>query len=1064
MALLVKLTNSESSSFDSNQYRCQIDEDVIIPANSTIALQSAHISTGILANYQIGSEDTVGGKQGTKLGDLLLTADQQTAPDRTREILLTSGSYSISGLTTNITNAFNNSLMYTSASSALSTSTNTLVNPTAFDFGTSILCDTNVESLVEIKFNSMPQKETPDFAYANKQDGIDIDANGNITYIQPGGFASLILDPTKADQTNFTVIANQDPSPDFNINDTITLANSQNSAVPYLETQIKDIQPSGENVDSAVVIDPAFANQAGGKITTGVIASLNDIKFKVGDHITADDGAGVLGTPSANTLQADVSAINLKFKNANHLIEDVSPVLGYDILKAGNVVSVAPGATQTQYTLTISAPFADAVDKHLIPNAFFHVNNSQGVAEAIVKILQIGADPATVDNTLISCEVEFINTTPNTADWAEIKTLEYLYSNAKTGADVADLLFDTPDNLMVFNEALQPILSAPLKNKFISVDDEYILEFVEASLVAVDIHGILQTEFKAYKHILGLYTASGVDITKLQTVPTDLVITQADVVLGSLGIVDGDDIVITDFSQAILNQVALAGAPAQSGAKVIIPIDYNTLSLTDLYNFRAGTIGKLIASNAIYIVKDSTDKNAEITMKNITDPTKIPVITRAWPGVFIVASYEITLYKKPGRPTVATQLVNYDLMVKGDRIPTAENALVVEDTKIAPGCGRFCFLLNTAEPCQFGIIPETNNFKSQTPGDNDLSVKVVGSGANAYYQVWRGNQQITKYSGLVAEAGDRVIFQYGVSPADTDYEYNEAVGPTSNRGTIVNNITTWTDQATGQIYEEDRGKILISVLRQGEKNSYFYLGCAKYDIQTNTANQALIGRVIPWTPRTAPYAEPMYFNNGGRLHLFVAPNKASVRMLELTPDASIVITNGVKTYHDFSVILYNPDMHETNNPELSEMANKYTSGLTAFDFKFTDINIQRQLGYRTSENKIVAISGKWQANVKYTASYLPDSLVIIADSLPLPIQSFDCYRTNGSRRSIIAVANNFNAESGEYLIEPNNLYRIKLNNPEFNLRHMSISFETIFGEPIQLKTARACVVLLFESS
>lgn len=1065
MALLVKLTNVESGSFDSNQYRCQIDEDVIIPANSTIALQSAHISTGILANYQIGSEDTVGIKQGTKLGNLLLTADSTTAPDRTREILVSPGSYSISELMINLSGAFNNSLMYASASSAQSTTTNTLINPPEFDFGTSILCDTNIDSLVEIKFNSMPQKETADFAYANKQDGINIDPNGDITYTQPAGYASLILDQTQADQTNFTVVSTDDPSPDFNNFDTVTLANTGDTSIPYLETQIKDIQPIGENVDSAVVIDPTFANQAGGKITTGVIASLNDIKFKVGDHITCDDGAGVLGTPSANTLQADVSAIDFKFKNTNHLIEDVSPVLGYDISRVGDILLVAPGATPTQYTLTIDNPFADAVADHLIANAFFHVTNSQGVAEAIIKILQVGADPATADNTLISCEVDFINVSPNTADWKGILSLEVLYSNAKAGAVVGDLLFDTPDNLMVFNEAFQPIFSAPLKSKDVSAGDEYVLEFEEASLVVVDANGVLLTEFASYKHILGIYTAQGFDKTKIQTIPTDMVITQADIVLGSIGIANGDNIVIADFSSAIVYRQALAGTPVAEGNKVKIPIDYNSVNLTNLYAYRASTIKAVAQNNNIYIVKDSTDKNAEITLINITDATKIPLITRAWPGTFITASYQITLFKKSGRPSARIPTLDkYNIMVKGDRIPTAESALVVEDTKLAPGCGRFVFLLNTAEPCQFGIIPETSNFKSQTPGENDLMVKVVKSGAVASYEVWRGANEITKYSGLIAQAGDRVIFQYGVSPATTDFEYNNAVGPSTNRGDIVRDILINTNQATGEIFEEDRGKILISVLRTGEKNSYFYLGCAKFDILTNTANQAQIGRAVPWTPRANPYAPPMYFNNSAKLHLFVAPNQANVRMLELTPDASIVITNGVKKYHNYDVLLYDPDMHETNNPELSELANKYTSGLTAFDFKFTNLNLQRQLGYRSSENKIVAVSGKWVAIIKYISAYLPDSFVILADSLPLPIQSFDCYRTNGSRRSIIAVANNVLNEGGEIIIEPNNLYRIKLNNPEFNLRHMSISFETIFGEAIQLKTARACVVLLFESS
>lgn len=1065
MALLVKLTNKESGSLDTNQYRCQIDEDVIIPANSTIALQSAHITTGILANYQIGNQDTVGGQQGTKLGNLLLTADAETAPDRTREILLSSGSFSINEFMTNITNAFNNSLMYLSASSAQSTTTNTLINPTEFDFGTSILCDTNTDGLVEIKFNSMPQKETPDFAYANKQDGINIDPNGDITYTQPGGFASINIDPSQADQTNFTIISPNDPSPDFNNFDTITLINTNNTVIPYLESQIKDIQPVNQNVDSAVVIDPAFANQAGGKITTGVIDNLDDINFKVGDHITADDGAGVLGTPSANTLQADVSAINgLKLKNTNHLIQDVSPVIGYDISRVGDILLVAPGATPTQYTLTIDNPFADAAAEHLIVNAFFHITNDQGNTEAIIKILQVGADPATADHTLISCEVQFINVSPNTADWKGILSLEVLFSNAKAGAAAGDLLYAAAENLMVFNEALEPIFSAPLKAKSVNTADEYVLEFVESSLVAVDVNNVLLTEFAAYKHILGIYTAAGFDRTKIHTVPTDRVITQSDVVLGSIGIANGDTIFISDFDGLKVKQQCLAGTPAAAGAKVIIPIDYNAPDLTSEYKLRAQTIAALTEFADIYIVKDSIDKNAEITLINITDATKIPLITRAWPGTFITASYQITLFKKSGRPGAnPPQLSDYNLMVKGDRIPTAESALVVEDTKIAPGCGRFVFLVNTAERCQFGIIPETGNFKSQKPGDNDLMVKIVKSGATASYEVWRGNQEITKYSGLIAQAGDRVIFQYGVSPAAVDFEYNDSVGPNTNRDDIVNDILISGEQATGTIFEEDRGKILISVLRQGVKNSYFYLGCAKFDIQTNTANQSQIGRAIPWTPRSNPYAPPMYFTPGAKLHLFVAPNQANIRMLELTPDASIVVTNGVKKYHNYDVLLYDPDIHETNNPELSELANKYTSGLTAFDFKFTDLFIQRQLGYRSSENKIVATSGKWVANIRYILAYLPDSVVIVADSLPLPIQSFDCYRTNGSRRSIIAVANNLGNEAGDIIVEPNNLYRIKLNNPEFNLRHMSISFETIFGEPIQLKTARACVVLLFET-
>jgi hypothetical protein len=113
---------------------------------------------------------------------------------------------------------------------------------------------------------------------------------------------------------------------------------------------------------------------------------------------------------------------------------------------------------------------------------------------------------------------------------------------------------------------------------------------------------------------------------------------------------------------------------------------------------------------------------------------------------------------------------------------------------------------------------------------------------------------------------------------------------------------------------------------------------------------------------------------------------------------------------------------------------------------------------------ITGLSGKFSADISYMSAYLPENLTILLDTLS-NVQTYDLGKTSGRRRSIIGVVVNSQDRVGEVIIEPANLYRIKLGNKEpLNLRRFVVSFEDFYGAEVILQSARAVINLLFEET
>ena len=641
-----------------------------------------------------------------------------------------------------------------------------------------------------------------------------------------------------------------------------------------------------------------------------------------------------------------------------------------------------------------------------------------------------------------------------------VETAEYIYS---TGGKVSATAikgqlgwFDKDYNLIA-------ILYLNVDPTIPLGEDYYEFEIQLGQYECVDPNsGAILNGLPAFLQFTKLTWASaGFDINDVSVTSVDHIITNSATPLLNFGLVNQDNAVV--FEQGLVNQSAIKvnDDPYDFNGYVVIPFEF-TNNTWDKY---VALFKKLIpAANAWYVVKNNVNQNLKFTLNALSGVALSPVLTRLWIGHDIVNTYAITLNVPNNTKIVTSQC---DLLCKGANTVGQDSALCIEDSRLTPSCGRLAFKIIKLGICEFGVMPESNIFSSLSKTSADIRIKLqltTGNTGNIVYTLWRGGAQISCKE-LYAKVGDTVILQYGVTPSITDYEYNNNVNSSTTAGTLYNNINAWTALSTGSHYDEDRNKILISVIRNNKTDTYIHLGCIKPDPDPADADDLKAGKCIPWTPRENPFVAPQYWDNSRNYRMYVCPNAASIRPLELSPSPLIVTDSvtGTINHFDGTNHIYNPDLHGSSNLELLDLPpNKFGAFNNQFIFTFTSPTFQKILGYKTTSKAISGLSGNWIADISYLKAYLPEGICILLENLS-GIDTFDCGQFNGSRRNIIATCIDTQDKLGEISVEPANLYRINIgNNTPINLRKFALAFEDLFGNKLILQNAKVCVSLLFE--
>jgi hypothetical protein len=1071
MSQLVKLTSEiDGRNVNSNSFVCRSDDDIIIPPNSTVSLLNGHISSGILASYKFDGTDRIGEEVGDAFASLYLTKDKT---DRERQLIIQNGNYTIGPLCDEITRSMNKSLVYNSTSTS-ATAGSVLNVPTASDFGLETKCVVNADKQVQISYNSNPQKYTADFDFTNKTSGVNIDAQGNITYGSPSGYAQVALDPTLGNSVAKQVFTLTDPTTAFSAFDTVVLTNGNASVIKT--AIINALTQTGQNIDSAITLDDTLAD-VGNQIiwTDTAYTDVTQIPLHLADLVTTDDGTGVPGTPAANVNHAKVVSVELEAVNTNYEVSKIETLKGFNTFFDFDLLQ-APIVNGNQMILVIDSEFADAATNHFLVNAVYHLsdvgNNIVALAQATAITENKGTNPSTIQ--MEATWQHFNGKSFAPADIVKISSFEVYDTNdaqpilTPIAAGQRVQLFDV-NNVSQYEFIVDTIVLNTTT---------YTIEAQPGSLICISADQTTKLEgMAAMEAILLKVTDPTFVLATAQTTCSDRFISTG--VLDPTTIPAGEfalaaPVVLADDGGLFNHQLEMYAVPYLftdvAGAQrsvfyaldgTVPPGDIDALKLRTLITQQA-----LVASR-IRIYNLDANKYGKITLMNSDNAAGLATATRIWVGTDVEDLYRVDLnYSNQGG---VLDLTNITLMIKGSLVRPANGAYAVEDTRLSHSCGRAAFLINSLGVCNFGVMPETLDFNGQQIGQNDLRVAIENNaGGYLAYALYRGTTAIPLKRAIEAFAGDTVVLQWGVTSNVGDFEYIDGGAITSNSNPAAAAAAATVAgggviDATGAIDEADRGKILISVIRTGLKNNYIYLGCPIRAPNTG-ADQSRASQTIPWTPRTNPYLPPQYWNNTNDLHIYVCPNQASVRVLELTPSPSIVTIDGVVQDHDGSSAINDPSIHSITHPDLVDVPSKFTSFQNTFNFVFNDRDIQKRLGFKAPSYVLSGLSGKFTADISYMSAYLPENLTILLDTLS-NVQTYDLGKTSGRRRSIIGVVVNSQDRVGEVIIEPANLYRIKLGNKEpLNLRRFVVSFEDFYGQEVILQSARAVINLLFEET
>jgi hypothetical protein len=1071
MSKLIKLTTTLDRNRDTNGYIAISDNDIILQPNARVSLLNAHLSSGILADYDITGTDTLGQ---VAQGEIVANIQLADSGDRERDIIIPNGSYSLNPLLTQFQNSMNQAFVYNSTTQYSTTTSQALNIPTTLDFGIACQSTLDVDNKVKIAFNSTQPKYTADLKYTNKNNGVNISATGDVSFTGATGAFQVTLDPAKA--TRDVVYTNEEIGAGIGVFDVVTLVNSVSG--DSVQTTVTAIALDSTNVNNSINLDTTKTDAVAGVVVSAA-AFTQTIPFQVGQDITIDDGTGVVGTPSANTAYGKIAAVELQLTNANYEIAEIATEKIQDIAPTHAIISIAPVAgLNNTYKLDINSDYALAAARHLADDALFYILDATNAKYAVCQVTAVAEhiNPGALSTTDITVVVEPLDANPlEEAKMHFIQTAEFIYS---TGGKTSATDTAIQGQLGWFDKDYNLIAILYIDGNPVVQNDYYVFEIELGKYECVDPQsGALLNGLPAFLQFTKLtWGSAGFDINDVSVTSVDHLITSNPTALATFALADNDNAVV--FEQGLVNQspIKVNFAPeafiAPGGDEfVVIPFEF----INNTWTAYADLFKKLLpATNEFYIVKDNVNQNLKFTLNTLTGVALSPVLTRFWIGTNVVNTFAVTLNIAPAS-RIRTNL--FDLLCKGTNSVGQENALCIEDSRLIPSCGRLAFKIITLGVCEFGVMPEASNFNSLSRAAADIRIKIektsAAGSAQLVYALYRAGVPIPLKKELFAFVGDTVIIQYGVTPSNTDYEYNNNVNSATNpSGIRTNNINTIAGVSLATNYDEDRNKILISVIRNGKSDTYIHFGCALNNPNTTKppANQPpnlelIIASCIPWTPRDNPYLPPQYWNNSRNYRMYVCPNLATIRPLELTP-SPLLVTNSVTgtiNHFDGTNHIYNPELHGSSNLELLDLdPNKFGAFNNQFIFTFTSATFQKILGYKTTAKAISGLSGNWVADISYLKAYLPEGICILLENLS-GIDTFDCGQFNGSRRNIIATCIDTQDKLGEISVEPSNLYRINIGNTSpINLRKFALAFEDLFGNKLILQNAKVCVSLLFE--
>jgi hypothetical protein len=1058
------MTSSAGLQTGSNSFTVRSDDDIIIAPNSSVALLNGFISSGIVADYKIDNTQTVGlppaQVNGDKLGDLFLVANTTTTPDRARPVILSSGEYGVTPMLNEMTDAFNRSLIYRSLPTTLDPTSQSFTTPPELDFGLEVGCSLNANNQITIKYNSAAQKTTADLDYTNKNNGVNVAVNGDISYTTPGGSSIVSLDTTLASDANHEIFTTDVTTGKFAVLDNVNLSSADGQNV-FSQVQINNITAAGSNADTALVIDPTVADDTNNFVystQSDFLVLPTNLPFSAGQLITMDDGAGVAGTPSANTIYAKVDVLPTLFTfNPKVQITESHAINGF-VLKTPITITTADEITpDIEYKLTLDVPFADVDLFHIVEDAIFYITDSLDDIIAVAKITAVTGVLGQPDITKIDVDTQPFDTQNiSTADMIQLNTIEQYVSLPAQSQDfvpeAGDIVGIFEDDILLYTFEIDGIVQA-------TAADDILITATPGSLVTLSAdETTLIIGMDGMETILNtLFGLNPSDLARVQLICMSKILS-IDPVDKTADFKDADVVVFGDSANPssipLSADSTLFSLNGDNYTLFQLAIDPTPL---DEYKIKQELIAQCRNSPNMY--KTSNGKRVRIHLSNFNpNNNDLNLMTRIWAGTDIQTTSRISLIYPAQGPGFS--LANFSLMLKGSLKP-ANVSYVVEDTRLNHACGRVSFLVSNAAICEFGCMPETANFTGQSVSSNDVKVAITfPTGVNRLcYEFYRGQRKVDIKVPLQAQNGDRVTIEWGVSSPATGREYISTINGGTNPGVLTVNDTQAV--AAGNLDASDSRKILISILRNNKSAEFIYLGCPIQIPDTTDVNELALCQTVPWTPRASPYIEPEYWTNDADLHVYVCPDQATVRILELSPTPQITFDGTSYTEFDGTHSLLHSTLHAISDPAQIDQPHKLKSFANVFNFEFTNIDLQRKFGYKTATNILNGAAGSWSAEKSYLSAYLPENLTILLDTLS-NVQSYDLEQNGGRRRSIIGTVVNSQQSIGEIYIEPNNLYHIKLGNKEpINLRRFVVSLEDFYGTPLRLQSARAVINLLF---
>jgi hypothetical protein len=1084
MAKLVKLTSKDEGNNNSNSFKCQSDEDIIIAPFSNVSLLNAHISSGILSSYSIDGTDVAGNMSGLNVASLYLTKDKS---DRERKVICRNGDYDITGMLQELTDASNKSLIFNSTPTTLSTTTDIFTTPDALDFGLQMVSgigsglETNK---VSIKFNSSAQI-TDNFTYTNKNDGVNVDpTTGNVTYANPSGLASVGLDQANADDVNKTVrTVSQTGAIPFAIGDSCVLVDNLNQRTAVVN--IRTISTVGSSIDNAEDIAVVNANTV--KTTNNFQTVPAIFTANIGNDITMDDGTTVFPAPTSNPIYGKLQGANVVYNHTNIGVQEVNAFSGFDLYESP-VTKPVVYANGLDISGGINVIY-DGDNAASIAAVGFDVGNnicifSGDVGTGAVPLL-ICTITAAVDNgpdTVLTINNFTLMNTPTADDltiYKNLVSIEGFRTNIGGGYDLQYIpsVDGTLNNfngtkcaLYIGNSVLfQAEINDIILDATVGTGtDTNVINFTPNSIVCVGKVGglgpdVLLDNIDALLRVMTLYhTLADAQLQAAKLVFIDKVVSETATPLASIPNVDGpfvntDDVVIDELNGSLLDQLLINGVPFDfdlnpTDKHSVFPIDFDIGNPLVKYQIVSQAFNQLTDSkNAPILCRVDNTKNLQLTLDvGTTDLTAVTVApTRIWFGTDITTVFQFNLNVRG----LTANLSNFDTIIRGTLNKGAQKSFALQDTRLAKSCGRVVVKLVTVGAGECGIITESSDFTNLNTSDNLVRIKIENTRTGGLaYRLYRGDRLVPLGTDIVPAIGDKICIQWGVSPSVNDLEYKSNIGPATNPNNITANDVFG---STGDINEQDRQKMLFSISRTGS-NQWIYLGAPR---PTNVNDQR--NRVIPWTPRQTPFVEPLFYDNSGNYRVYIAPYQSTMKLIELTKDPTLVTVDGVTKEISGDVQIYNDDLHSITHPDLVDLPHRLTSFQNYWYWQFNDLYFQKSLGYKSPSLLVNGATGSFNAQLDFLTAYLPENIVIFLDNLPS--DTYDLEKTKGQRRNIIGVSVSTQGKVGEISIEPNNLYKIALNNKQpINLRKFLVSFETFYGEQVKLQSARAVVNLLFE--